>query len=423
MHEQQVTSLLQIAAERLVVAQQAVLQVPDKLGSVSRTNIGASLTLAEQAIMADVDSLRGSIATAHAFLRRCRFPSEEHDGLFRAMTELSRALEDLEQCAAAADYPANEAAINPANRQVVSRTSIPDLFTALDVRLSDFDDQLERIDRLKSRGNEFEDQNALVDYVVGYAGVQSTTARGLSRQEQVDVTGISHAITGLGRVVAAFVATVTVVSARVTEAVRSSARALGRVAQQIISITSTIASQLAQHMGSEAGDGATAAPREPAKREVAKSTLILLPFFDMNYYVVFKTFSWEPDATHTNFSGRIVVPKGFVTSLDSIPSYAWSLMPASGRYGSAVVLHDWLYWDQALSRETADGIFDIALQELGMSRVPRKLIWTAVRTFGSGAWDQIAREKFAGSKRVLRQLPDDPKITWEQWRVMPNVFA
>lgn len=56
----------------------------------------------------------------------------------------------------------------------------------------------------------------------------------------------------------------------------------------------------------------------------------------------------------TNFI--IVVPAGFVTDFASTPRALWSVIPPSGRYQLAAVVHDFLYWDQGCTREQADAI-------------------------------------------------------------------
>src|SRR2546426_7470924 len=50
----------------------------------------------------------------------------------------------------------------------------------------------------------------------------------------------------------------------------------------------------------------------------------------------------------------IVVPAGFVTDFASTPRAIWAVLPPSGRYQLAAIVHDFLYWDQSCSREQAD---------------------------------------------------------------------
>src|SRR5262245_22776830 len=55
-------------------------------------------------------------------------------------------------------------------------------------------------------------------------------------------------------------------------------------------------------------------------------------------------------------TNEIVVPDGFVTDFASIPRAFWTIYPRTGRYQWAAVVHDYLYWEQTLSREEADHI-------------------------------------------------------------------
>lgn len=41
--------------------------------------------------------------------------------------------------------------------------------------------------------------------------------------------------------------------------------------------------------------------------------------------------------------GTLIVPKGSVTDLASIPRFLWALLPPFGRYAFAAVIHDMLY--------------------------------------------------------------------------------
>src|SRR5262245_46141191 len=50
----------------------------------------------------------------------------------------------------------------------------------------------------------------------------------------------------------------------------------------------------------------------------------------------------------------VVVPAGFVTDFASTPRALWSVVPPTGRYQLAAVVHDFLYWDQGCAREQAD---------------------------------------------------------------------
>jgi hypothetical protein len=150
---------------------------------------------------------------------------------------------------------------------------------------------------------------------------------------------------------------------------------------------------------------------------------VLMPFGDMDYYIVYRPISWSPPNPSADGLPTITVPKGFVTDLASIPIYFWWFLPPTGRHGHAAILHDWLYWEQGTSREVADRIFDEVMQEMAVSLLLRKAMWSAVRVYAGGYWDEGTKEKARGVSRVLKRFPDTPVVTWNEWRNQPDVFA
>jgi hypothetical protein len=115
---------------------------------------------------------------------------------------------------------------------------------------------------------------------------------------------------------------------------------------------------------------------------------------------------------------EVVVPRGFVTDYASTPKAVWTWLPPFGTYQLAAVVHDFLYWDQGCSREQADALLRVAMQESRVSRLTRDTIWEAVRKFGESAWRQNTREKAAGQPRIIP--PDSMEIpelvTWPEYR-------
>ena len=113
----------------------------------------------------------------------------------------------------------------------------------------------------------------------------------------------------------------------------------------------------------------------------------------------------------------------FATDLASVPSYLWSVLQRTGRYGNAAIYHDWLYWDQSVPRSFADRVFDRAMHDMGVDASTRKIMWAGVRVFGGSYWDELKAAKAAGEKRVLSKFPDSPTITWNDWRQRSGVFV
>lgn len=113
---------------------------------------------------------------------------------------------------------------------------------------------------------------------------------------------------------------------------------------------------------------------------------------------------------------RVTAPKGFVTDLASIPRAIWNIFPPFGGYTEAAILHDWLYRSGGeveyartmldapgnstgatiytktwLDRETSDNVFLAAMDVLGVGRITRYTLWSAVRAFGGSSYKLSAR--------------------------------
>jgi hypothetical protein len=93
-------------------------------------------------------------------------------------------------------------------------------------------------------------------------------------------------------------------------------------------------------------------------------------------------------------SGDVVhVPIGTYTDFASIPRPLWVIFPRWGKYGNAAVIHDWLYWNQARSREESDKIFLEGMEVLEVPTWKRRTIYYAVRWFGRFAWLSNQRKR------------------------------
>ena len=94
----------------------------------------------------------------------------------------------------------------------------------------------------------------------------------------------------------------------------------------------------------------------------------------------------------------IVIPKGFVTDLASIPRLARLIIPVNGRHRLAAIVHDYLYARKGLlsivvrmSRKQADQVFLEALKVQGVGWWKRQLMYTAVRAGGWAYWNKKAK--------------------------------
>ena len=67
-------------------------------------------------------------------------------------------------------------------------------------------------------------------------------------------------------------------------------------------------------------------------------------------------------------------------------------------------------------------IFMLAMEDFKIHSLTANTIYLAVKKFGQGAWDENARLRASGERRILREFSEDPTITWQEWKVKPNVF-
>lgn len=145
-------------------------------------------------------------------------------------------------------------------------------------------------------------------------------------------------------------------------------------------------------------------------------------FRDPMYFLI-EPISWTPNLSEVGKYQAVEVPSGFVTDFASIPPIFFSVLRPDGEYAYAAVIHDYLYWTQVRSREEADEILKLAMQDLKVDSVKLTAIYEAVRHFGGKAWKDNARLKSLGEKRILVKFPEDPAISWDDWKKRPDVFA
>lgn len=102
---------------------------------------------------------------------------------------------------------------------------------------------------------------------------------------------------------------------------------------------------------------------------------------------------------------EIIVPEKFLTDLASIPMGLWNLLPKSGRYDRAAVVHDWLYTKNGCSRAEADSTLKEAMEALGVNGVKIWLIYSGVRSGGWKSWGKYReRDKNEDQLEVAQQV-------------------
>jgi Protein of unknown function (DUF1353) len=80
-------------------------------------------------------------------------------------------------------------------------------------------------------------------------------------------------------------------------------------------------------------------------------------------------------------------------------------LPPDGQYTYAAILHDYLYWNQATDKPTADLVLKAAMEDFGVSKSDAFLIYNGVKLGGQSAWDGNTALKMAGEKRILKVFP------------------
>jgi Protein of unknown function (DUF1353) len=147
-------------------------------------------------------------------------------------------------------------------------------------------------------------------------------------------------------------------------------------------------------------------------------------FADWDYLYLLAEISWRPSKDDELTFRPVEVPQGFVTDLTSVPRLLRFFLPREGRYAYAAVVHDYLYWVQThVSRQQADKIFWFAMRDQKVPAWKMRLIHSAVSWLGGFAWRANAQLRKSGERRVLYAFPEDPGISWVQWKANPRAFV
>jgi len=127
--------------------------------------------------------------------------------------------------------------------------------------------------------------------------------------------------------------------------------------------------------------------------------LIVSPLPDGKHWVVRKPFTYY--IGEENSDSFVIVPAGFITDFASVPRIFWRLVPRWGKYGTAAVLHDYLYWCQKYTRKRSDEIFLEAMLVLGTKKSTAKNMYRAVRWCGGKSWKLNKSVGMAGKFAIL----------------------
>ena len=141
--------------------------------------------------------------------------------------------------------------------------------------------------------------------------------------------------------------------------------------------------------------------------------IVVQPFADGKHWMLTEPLVFKPSGSDV----AVVVPAGFVTDFASLPRAFCSLLPPAGKYLAAVIIHDFLYWDQSCDRQVADRMLATFMKDSKVDRVQGGLIKAGVRVGGIGGWNINARMKREGRIRVLPRAEQRPpmEVTWDEY--------
>ena len=118
------------------------------------------------------------------------------------------------------------------------------------------------------------------------------------------------------------------------------------------------------------------------------TTPLLLEYLDGKNWKLHQAFEYHIGQYPAPIDQIVTVPVGFITNFVSIPRPLWAILPPTGKYGKAAVIHDYLYAihcinGRHISRKEADLIFLEAMKVLGVPAWKRRAMYRAVRIFGT----------------------------------------
>lgn len=87
---------------------------------------------------------------------------------------------------------------------------------------------------------------------------------------------------------------------------------------------------------------------------------------------------------------QIIVPRGFITDLASIPKLLRGLLDVNDSHRRAAVLHDFLYCLQGFTRKQSDDMFLEAMGAIGVPAWKRSMMYAGVRAGGWMIWNKRA---------------------------------
>lgn len=108
----------------------------------------------------------------------------------------------------------------------------------------------------------------------------------------------------------------------------------------------------------------------------------------INKYVLLETIEIELSNKYV-----ILIPKGYVWDLASVPRFLWWLFPPDSDSELAFLIHDYLYENRIINRDFADKEMLIwskklsGTQNTSVRNIDNTMRYLAVKWFGTKAWN------------------------------------
>lgn len=87
------------------------------------------------------------------------------------------------------------------------------------------------------------------------------------------------------------------------------------------------------------------------------------------------------ELTKYQTKGLIVIPKGFVTDLASVPRIFWAIFPPFGKYARAAIIHDYMAGSSSYTKDEAHRVFRDVMLEDGVPEWIAQLFYLFVEIF------------------------------------------
>lgn len=113
---------------------------------------------------------------------------------------------------------------------------------------------------------------------------------------------------------------------------------------------------------------------------------LVLEYIDGRSWKLVHAFDYQTDVFPVD-RRPIKIPAGFVTDFASVPKAFWNVMPPTGEYGKAAVIHDFLYRTKGVATKAeADSVFLEAMTALGVGFWTRRTMYYGVKFFGGSSY-------------------------------------